>query len=65
MPMRRFLIEEYETIDVDVLRADREQIYAVELTLEGQVCAGTRCVLAEPNACGLPVRKAMALAACA
>lgn len=57
--MRRFLIEQYETVDVDVLRANREQIYAVELTLDGQVCNGTRCVLAEPNACGIPVRKAI------
>lgn len=55
--MSRFQIEEYETVDVDVLRANREQIFALELTLDGQVCSGTNCVLAEPNACGIPVRK--------
>lgn len=59
MPMPRFLIEKYETIDVNVLRANRDQIFAVELTLDGQVCTGTGCVLAEPNTFGIPVRKAI------
>lgn len=57
--MSRFQIEEYDTVDVDVLRANRDQIYALELTLDGQVCSGTNCLLAEPNACGIPVRKAI------
>ncbi len=57
--MSRFQIEEYDTLDVDVLRANSEQIFALELTLDGQVCSGTNCVLAEPNACGIPVRKAI------
>ncbi|MBF7144964.1 MULTISPECIES: hypothetical protein [Pseudomonas] len=57
--MRRFLIEEYETIDVDVLRANRDQVYAVELTLDGQICAGTMDILAEPNTCGIPVCNAI------
>lgn len=57
--MRRFLVEEYETINVGALRANRDHIYAVELTLDGQTCSGTDCVLAEPNACGIPVRKAI------
>jgi hypothetical protein len=57
--MRRFLIEEYETIDVATLRANLDQIYAVELTLDGQVCTGTEHMLAEPNACGIPVRRSI------
>jgi hypothetical protein len=57
--MSRFLIEEYETVDVAVLRANRDQVYAIELTLDGQVCTGTACILAEPNVCGIPVRKAI------
>jgi hypothetical protein len=59
MLMSRFQIEEYDTVDVDVLRTNRDQIYALELTLDGQVCSGTNCVLAEPNAFGIPVRKAI------
>lgn len=57
--MSRFLIEEYETIDVDVVRANCDHVYAVELTLDGHVCTGTLCVLSEPNTCGIPVRKAI------
>jgi len=57
--MRRFVVEEYETINVDVLRANCDQVYAVELALDGQICAGTMCILAEPNTCGIPVRKAI------
>jgi hypothetical protein len=59
MSMRRFLIEKYETIDLDVLRANRDHIYAVELTLDGQVCNGAGLIMNEPNACGIPVRKAI------
>lgn len=57
--MSRFQIEEYDTVDVDVVRANHDQIFALELTLDGQVCRGTNCVLAEPNACGIPVLKAI------
>lgn len=57
--MSRFQIEEYDTVDVDVLRANHDQIFALELTLDGQVCNGANCILAEPNACGIPVRKAI------
>ncbi|WP_225776350.1 hypothetical protein [Pseudomonas sp. Marseille-Q5115] len=57
--MRRFLIEEYETIDVDLVRANRDQIYAIDLTLDGRACIGFEHVLVEPNICGIPVRKAI------
>lgn len=57
----RFLIEEYETVDVDVLRANRDQIYTIELTLDGKACTGAECLLAEPNTCGIPVRNAIVM----
>lgn len=57
--MSRFQIEKYDTLDVDVLGANRDQIYALELTLDGQACSGANWVLAEPNAFGIPVRKAI------
>jgi hypothetical protein len=32
--MRRFLIQEYETVDVDLLRTNPDHVYAIEITLD-------------------------------
>jgi hypothetical protein len=57
--MPRFSTEEYEVIGSDILRANRDHVFAVEMTMDGQVCMGTACVLTEPNICGIPVCKAI------
>jgi hypothetical protein len=56
----RFRFEEYEKLSIDQLRANPHQVYAVELALDGKTWAGAESILAEPNACGIPVSKAMA-----
>jgi hypothetical protein len=53
--MRRFLIQEYETVDVDLLRANRDHVYVIEVTLDHKVCSGDEALLVEPNTCGIPV----------
>lgn len=59
--MRRFHIQEYETVNVDLVRAHQDRIYLIELALDGQVWTGTECLLAEPNVCGIPVGKRIAM----
>lgn len=59
--MRRFFIQEYETVDVDLLRANPDHVYAIEVTLDQKVCNADEAVLKEPNTCGIPVRKSSAL----
>lgn len=59
--MRRFCIEEYKTVNVDMVRAHPAQIYLVELGLEGQAWAGGECVQAEPNVYGILVGKSIAM----
>lgn len=53
--MRRFIIQEYETVDVDLLRANRGHVYVIEVTLDHKVCDGDEAILREPNTCGIPV----------
>jgi hypothetical protein len=62
--MHRFFIQEYETVDVDLLRANPDQVYVIEVTLDQKVCSGDKAVLQELNTCGIPVRKSSALTAC-
>lgn len=53
--MRRHLIQEYETVDVDLLRSNRDHIYVIEVTLDHKICGGDEAILIEPNTCGIPV----------
>lgn len=62
--MHRCLIQEYETVDVDLLRANPDEVYVIEITLDQKVCRGDEAILQEPNICGIPVRKSIALTAC-
>lgn len=59
--MRLFCIEEYKTVNVDLVRAYPAQIYLIELALDGQAWAGGECVQAEPNVYGIPVGKSIAM----
>lgn len=59
--MRRFFIQEYETVDVALLRANPDHVYAIEVTLDQKVCNADEAVLKEPNTCGIPVCKSSVL----
>jgi hypothetical protein len=54
-PMRPFIIQEYETVDVGLLRANRDHVYVIEVTLDHKACDGDEAILREPNTCGIPV----------
>lgn len=59
--MRRFFIQEYETVNVDLLRANPDHVYAIEVTLDQKVYNADEAVLKEPNTCGIPVCRLPAL----
>lgn len=61
--MRSFVIQEYETVDVDLLRANPDKVYVIDVTLDQKVCSGDLDVLREANICGIPVRNLPTLTA--
>lgn len=59
--MRSFKIQEYDVVEIDLSRINRDQVYVVEVALDGKVCAGTEAILKETNICAIPVRKSVAM----
>lgn len=61
--MCSFVIQEYENVDVDMLRANPDKVYLIDVTLDQKVCSGDLDVLREANICGIPVRNLPTLTA--
>lgn len=59
--MNPFVLEVFQDISVDLLRLNPSRVYVFEDTLDRSGASGAARVRGEPNACGIPVRKAPGL----